>query len=250
VGELLNPSTTEIRRAKRAMLRVLEDGCAHRTPALLLAAAAELGAEPWIEKLGLKFHAMPSAEAISPDDPVLVYMRSRLAAIRGIAALAVASVVVPATDPDNDEERHACVATREESVAVGISHPGGSHGVRLAVDWPTIAQAYMIAESTEARWWMDPDLFSEELAGLELTERAERALREALRAFRRRLYMACTALLGVVNEAAWYKAAERIGTLALAKLIEDGATAKLQARVADFLRGVKRIGTVPDRRWT
>jgi len=59
-------------------------------------------------------------------------------------------------------------------------------------------------------------------------------------------YMACTALLGVVNEAAWYKAAERIGTPALAKLIEDGATAKLQARVADFLRGVKRIGTVPD----
>jgi hypothetical protein len=104
----------------------------------------------------------------------------------------------------------------------------------------------MLAEPSEARWWMDPDLFADDLAGLDLSDRAERALREALRSFRRRLYMACTALLGVVNETAWYKAAERIGTSGLRKLIEEGATAKLQARVADRIRHVDRIGTIPD----
>jgi hypothetical protein len=93
VSSLLEPSTAEIRRAKRAMVPRLEDGRAHRVPALLLAAAADLGAEPWIEPLELTFHAAPEPDAISPDDPTLVYIRSRLAGVRGLAELTVAGVV-------------------------------------------------------------------------------------------------------------------------------------------------------------
>lgn len=246
VTRFLEPTSSDVRRAKRAMLAVLEDGRSHRTPALLEAAAAVLGAEPWIEKLELTIQAAPSTDAISVDDPVLMYIRSRLAGNRAIADLAVAGVIAPATDPENDEQRHDRIVTREEPITIGISHPSSSSGIRVPIDRASIAQAYMLAEPAEVPWWMDPDLFVEELAGLDLTERAERALREALRAYRRRLYMACTALLGVVNEAAWYKAAERIGSSALAKLIEDGATAKLQAKVAESLRQVDRIGTIPD----
>lgn len=126
VTRFLEPTSSDVRRAKRAMLAVLEDGRSHRTPALLEAAAAVLGAEPWIEKLELTFQAAPSTDAISVDDPVLMYIRSRLAGNRAIADLAVAGVIAPATDPENDEQRHDRIVTREEPITIGISHPSSS----------------------------------------------------------------------------------------------------------------------------
>jgi hypothetical protein len=105
----------------------------------------------------------------------------------------------------------------------------------------------MLAQPGEAHWYVEPDLFAEDIGNLELTNRAHRALREALASYRRGLYLACASLLGVVSEAAWYAAAERTGTPAIGKLIEEEATARLQRAVADHLRGVKALArTLPD----
>jgi hypothetical protein len=46
IEELLLPSATDVRRAKRRMLKALEDGRSHRSAWLIAAAAEELGALP------------------------------------------------------------------------------------------------------------------------------------------------------------------------------------------------------------
>jgi hypothetical protein len=138
----------------------------------------------------------------------------------------------------------SCVATTSSTSASPI-HRGGSEYGRGSI----VADSYMVAVPGEARWYLDPDLFAEEIAYLELTERAHRALREALSSFRRGLYLACASLLGVVSEAAWYAAGERIGTPPIAKAIKADATNRVQKLVAEHLRGVRTLArrpTLPD----
>jgi hypothetical protein len=229
------------------MLKALEDGRSHRSAWLIAAAAEELGALPNVQPLALTFHEYPSPEAIDADAPALTYVRGRIAAMRGLGELAVVGVVIPASDPGGDELRHEPMLRADDTISIGIHHPGGRSGVRSRADRPVLAESYMLAQPGEARWYLEPDLFAEEIGNLKLTNRAHRALREALASYRRGLYLACASLLGVVSEAAWYAAAERTGTPAIGKLIEEEATARLQRAVADHLRSVKALArTLPD----
>jgi hypothetical protein len=223
IEELLLPSATDVRRAKRRMLKALEDGRSHRSAWLIAAAAEELGALPNVQPLALTFHEYPSPEAIDADAPALMYVRGRIAAMRGLGELAVVGVVIPASDPGGDELRHEPMLRADETISIGIHHPGGRSGVRSRADRPVLAECYMLAQPGEARWYLEPDLFAEEIGSLQLSDRAHRALREALASFRRGLYLACASLLGVVSEGAWYAAGERLRTPSILKAIEDDA---------------------------
>ncbi len=111
---------------------------------------------------------------------------------------------------------------------------------------PALAAAYILSPLADGQpmWYFDPDIFSEEITDLELDDRARRALRESLAAFRRGLYVASAALLGVVSEAAWYAAAERLGKPGrLEEEVRAERTARLQELVAAHLRQRKAGST-------
>lgn len=249
LAELIAPSATEVRRAKRAVMRVLDDGKAHRTAGLLYAVSAELGAQQEMDKLEIQFAERVDAAGISRHAPAVVFLRARLAGYRAIGELANQALIIPAVDPENEEPREERW-TKEGRLRVGIRHPRGGFGVEVPADRPALAPSYLRSPVAEAepKWYLDPDVFLEDLTDLELGERAGRALREALAAFRRGLYLAAASLLGVVSEAAWYQAAERLGKPGgLEPAVAQGATAKVQKLVADQLRSVKgNVPTAPD----
>lgn len=117
--------------------------------------------------------------------------------------------------------------------------------VDVVLPRPALEQAYH-RPSKGSAWYRDPDLFLEELSDLGLDERAERALRESIRAFNRGLYLAAASLLGVVSEAAWYAAASRLAKPGSRLEVEmrNERTAKVQTLVAGILR--ERSGRVSD----
>jgi hypothetical protein len=246
--ELVTPSRTDVLRAKRAALAALDDGLSHRS-AHLIAKAIEAEGAPTDVTSGITvtFVDEVAAERIPRDEPSLVQTRARLAAHQAIAELSVAGLIVPAVERDVDEARAGAI---ESTLVIRIAHRGGATKTPIAVSVPALAAAYRLLEpSGPARWYLEPDLFLDDLSGLGLDDRAQRTLREALSAFRRGLYLAAVSLLGVVSEAAWYAAAGRLPNrdAAFDKAIDDGATAKVELYVVQRLRGVKGLAkTLPD----
>lgn len=237
--ELCTPSATEVRRAKRAVLEVLADGAAHRTAALMLAGRGRLGVEE-ISTLKVEFLERAGPDNIPAEAPTIAFLRAQFATQIAIGRLVAEGLALPALDPENDEPRHdASRVLIEGTVRVAISQPAESSGAGVNVARPALAEAYVAtAGLLEPSWYLEPDLFLEELLELDLDERARRALRESLASFRRGLYLAAVSLLGVVSEAAWYRAAERLAKPdgALAKAIAEGQTARVQKGVAELLR--------------
>jgi hypothetical protein len=241
--QLTQPAAAEVRLAKRAVMRRFGDGAAHATAALAMAVAEDLGA-PREMVLELRFSGQIDAtaiQAIQAEDAVVSFIRKRLAARRAVADLAAYQLLMPAMNAEG-ESTHDPLA--KSPLTITIHHPHGSFGASIRTTHPGLAAAYMLSPLAEAepKWFLDPDLFLEGLAALPLDARAQRTLREALTAFRRGLYLASLALLGVVSEATWYAAARKLGNpgSALERAVNDGATATVQKRVADILR------TVPD----
>lgn len=246
--ELMKPSATDIRRAKRAIMRFLDDGIAHRSPALLVAGADELGSPRDPSQLEVRFPIQPDPAQIREDDPAVAYVRARLAARWAIAELAATQLAIPVLDPGGSEPTDDLFS--RDVISITIRYSGGAFGVHINLPRPAIEGAYIQSPlaASEPKWYLDPDVFSEDLADLELDDRAKRTLQESLEAFRRRLYLASAALLGVVSEAAWYQAAERLGKPGrLEAAFGEERTATIQKLVADHLRQ-KRVGsgTMPD----
>jgi hypothetical protein len=246
--ELTRPTRTDIRRAKRAIMRLLEDGRARQTASLAIRASVELDAPADVERLEITFLERVDPDLVSPEDAIVRFVRGRIAARWAIAELAAVELILPVTEPAPGEETlHDVLA--EGQVRIRIANPHGTTGVPVGVSRPALAEAYIRSPlaASELRWYLEPDIFAEELGDLELDDRSLRALREALTAFRRGLYVATASLLGVVSEAAWYRAAERLGTPGkLEEAVRDGATAQVQRLVADRLRGVPRLGAAVD----
>jgi hypothetical protein len=227
----------------------LDDDRAHRTPALLEAASNELGVRPVSGWPTIEFHTEPDPAQVRGDERALVSIRASLAARWAVAELAATQLVIPVMDPGGAEPTDDLLG-RADAPGVTIRAPHGSFGVPVNLPRPMLASAYVRSAHARLahRWYLDPDIFYEDLADLELDVRARHALREALEAYRRGLYVASTALLGVVSEAAWYRAAELLGKPGrLAPAVREERTPTVQKLVADNLRQNK-VGssTLPD----
>ncbi len=243
--ELITPNETDIRRATRCVLTALEDGRSHFTGELVRAVCSERGAPVATAGMRVEFVAQPVAENVREDEPLLAGIRARWGAIEAVAELAAQGLIVPACGPSTEQEFRNYEGVPER---IGFQHPGGVTSV-LVPSWaPAVAEAYRLAHGARRRhWYLEPNLFLEELTDLDLDDRARRALREALKAYRRGLYLACASMLGVVFEAAWYRAANSLRpTGSLADAVQQERTARMQELVASRLRGVDGIpATLP-----
>jgi hypothetical protein len=147
---------------------------------------------------------------------------------------------VPAGGPSTAQELRHYEGVPER---IGFQHPGGGTSV-LVTSWaPAVSEAYRLAHGARrGQWYLEPNLFLEELSGLDLDDRARRARQEALRAYRRGLYLASASMLGVVFEAAWYRAAHSLTpTGSLAEAVQQERTARVQELVASRLCSVRGI---------
>jgi hypothetical protein len=217
INDLANPTVTDVRKAKRGVYEALSDGAPRWTAYLVTAGADTLGAPASLDSLSMHFTGNPTEDDIAPDDPAIRYVRSRIAAMDAVSGLALSGVILPAQDADPQapsQDREERWLRSGDKVTVGIKYGGGGSGVTLRLRRPVIAPAYMLADPDEGRWYLDVDLFSQDIGNMVLSVRARRALKEALTAFRRELYLASASLLGVVSEAAWYVAAEQLADLA------------------------------------
>ena len=238
INELINPTLTDVRRVKRGMLPTLEDGEPHYTAHLIRTGVAAIDAQVSLQTLELQFGGSPEPALVLPDDPPVLYVRGRLAGMRALVELSVSGLVIPAEGPEDSDEIREDPLLRPGRASMGYKYFGGSAGVTMNLRRPALAQAYMLAQPGEPRWYLDPDIFREDVGEIVLTDRGRRALNEALAAFRRLLYLACASLLGVVSEAAWYAAADRLAPEGskLRQHLTSDRTALVQSGVAQILR--------------
>jgi hypothetical protein len=242
---LVRRSATELRRARKAVMRALDDGTAHFTASLVTAAAVDLGADTRLTSLSVR---LPDSHADSPldipaDEPSVLLARARLAGQSAVAGLAHSGCIVPAVIPvgPSAHESHAASALR-----FVVTTPRQSGSVDVSVLRYDLAAAY-VRERTAATWFLDPDVFLEDLAALPLDARAVGTLREALESFRRGLYLATATLLGVVSEAAWYAAAGKLGR---GRALEEPSPPARRRRSRSWLRTASAGCVMSGPRWT
>ena len=218
----------------RFVLKVLEGGQSLFTGALVRGVCNDVGISADIP-VEVRFARLPTASEDKDDDPALLSMRWRWAALEAVAELAAQGHILPGEgSPQQQEHRnYPPVPT-----SIGIRHPGGGEGVPVAAWPPVVGIAYRLSlGARQHRWYLEPTLFVEGLETLELDQRARRALDEALRAYRRGLYLACTSLLGVVLEAAWYSAATAlVPSGQLLQAVEQERTARMQQLLSERLK--------------
>lgn len=245
--DLITPGRTDVRRAKRAVLSKFDDLKVHTSAVLLDVVSDVFEAPRDLGKVEIQFQERASPELIEESMPAVQFLRARIAGMFAIGDLATATIIVPAVPPPSHEESAGIRYVTEEAVSVGINEPSAGWGVKVPIPRPTLEAAYLRPSEGES-WYRDPDLFLEDLAGLGLDERADRALRESIRAYNRGLYLAAASLLGVVSEAAWYVAAEKLGpSPKLDEAVRRERTADIQKLVAGILRD-RGVGapTMPD----
>jgi hypothetical protein len=237
VTKLVTPTRTLVLRAKRATLRLLADGLSHRTTGIVHAVLEAEGASRDFSGGRIITFPDPGPQTLTRDTPAIAQARGQLAAYQALAELAAESLVVPSLERDEqDEPRVGQIESPRLTFSVRTS--GGSTNLFVYASVPAVASAYRLLDPDAAdRWYLEPDLFLDELKNLGLDKRVARTLREALAAYRRGLYLASASLLGVVFEAAWYAGAVRVGpTGQLTDAISGGRTAKVQELVTDRLR--------------
>src|SRR5881296_1377267 len=71
VAVFLRPSRTEVIRAKKAMLRILDDGRPHWSSRLVEAAVTELGAPERLDRVQLAFNGPIRPEEVGRDHAVV-----------------------------------------------------------------------------------------------------------------------------------------------------------------------------------
>jgi hypothetical protein len=244
---LIAPRRTDVLRGKRAVLAKFDDGNVHTDAALVDAVSDALEAPRELGSTEIQFQEPAAPELIEESTPAVQFLRARVAGMFAVAELANASIIMPAIPPPSTLERVGIRWLTEETVTVGINEPGRNGSVGVPIPRPALEQAYLRPGEGES-WYRDPDLFLEDLSSLDLDERADRALRESLRAFNRGLYLAAASLLGVVSEAAWYAATAKLGPVGkLEEAVRQERTAQVQVLVAGILRERKAgAPTMPD----
>lgn len=244
------PSWSETVRAKREILELLADGEPHGIGSIqqvlhpLEDVPVHLGHRPKIE--------VPSAEDIerivTSSHPIIAHYRLAWAATEALVDLLTLGLVVEVVDPPTYESSHPLL--HRDGSTVGYQVAGHGSGTQLKFPFPPLGRAYRIVprHREQAPWFTDFDLFTEDLDELGLDARARRCIEEALAAYRRGLYLACTSLLGAASEAAWYAVGSQLRHLddQLDKAIDGERTAKVMMRVGEVLRQHRPLGSVAD----
>jgi hypothetical protein len=244
------PSWSEIVRAKREILELLADGEPHGIGSiqgvlhLIDDVPVHLGHRPRIE--------VPSASDIqrivTSSHPIFAHYRLAWAATEALVDLIALGLVVEVVDPPTYESSHPLL--HRDGATIGYQVAGHGAGAQLQPPLPPLGRAYRLVPRHRERtpWFADPDLFAEDLDELNLDVRARRCIDEALAAYRRGLYLACTSLLGAASEAAWYAAGSRLRHLddQLDKAIDNERTAKVITRVTEVLRQLRPLGSAAD----
>ncbi len=232
----IQPSRNDVRRSKRVVLQAFESDAQWPTGKLVSHVRHKLGfpdlePSPSSPKINLK------SETFDANHSAVLAVRGTLATQLALAELGTRSVILPAAMDGDTGTIPAYIRFRLED----------NHGAYMTENIQTraakVASGYVMAslEAIDQPWYLDADLLAEETGGLELNERARRALSEALDAYRRGLYLACASLLGVVSEAMWYEAAKRIiasgfQSKPLTKAIANTATADVIERVGQAIQ--------------
>lgn len=244
------PSWSETVRAKRKIVELLADGEPHGIGSiqqvlhLIDDVPVHLGHRPKIE--------VPSAgdidRIVTPSHPIIAHYRLAWAATEALVDLMTLGLVVEVGDPPTYESSHPLLDRNRSTVGYEVA--GHGSGTQLQPAVPPLGRAYRLVPRHRERapWFADPDLFSDQLGDLGLDARARRCLDEALAAYRRGLYLACTNLLGAASEAAWYAAGGRLRHLddQLAKAIDGERTSRVITRVSEVLRQHRPLASVAD----
>ncbi|MDQ3913750.1 MAG: hypothetical protein M3323_00240 [Actinomycetota bacterium] len=178
------------------------------------------------------------------DHPHVRYLQLRIAGVEAVAELAAKGLIVPM----DGEIRQSGEFPFRYRLQQGSQTTTGT--VRTAVRVPALAGAYRLPHNllNDPPWFLDVDLFLDDLTDLELSDQLVQILREAFQAFRHGLFLACAGLLGAVSEGAWYAVAEGLAGEkgALRKALDGDRTAHVQKLLADEFRQSPRAGTTPD----
>jgi len=245
-----SPSWSDGVRAKREILTLLADGEPHGIGSIQRVlhpiddVPAHLGNRPKVE--------VPSGDdverIVTSSHPIIAHYRLAWAATEALVDLITLGLVVEVARPPSYESSHPLLDHDRASVSYQVA--GHGSGTQLNPPFPRLGGAYRIVprHREQPPWFADPDLFAEDLAELDLDARGLRCIDEALAAYRRGLYLACTSLLGAASEAAWYAAGSQLRHLddQLAKAIDNEGTAKVITRVCEVLRQQRSLGSVAD----
>ena len=238
VRELVRPTRGDIVRAKQAALARLADGAARTWEDVVYALADDVGV-PRYPTQREKLNVQPgenAAASVDVNDVAILRPRFELAGKYAVAELAAEGLLVE--------------VERNIGVRVGVQYGGLGTSTAVATGVPKMAEGYELTLRMAANVLpiVDVDLFTADLEGLKLDDRALLCVREALEAFRRGLWLSCVSLLGAVSEGAWWRLAEsmRGSSAELDRMLEDDRTsaAALIRETADELGRRKGLRTV------
>lgn len=244
--EHTRPRRVEVIKAKHLIGKKLSDGKLCGTRGLLQLLVEAEGVDVTAEervRLGLPNVTDDPGELVRVDHPWVRWHRYEAASYEALAELSAAGLIVPLGGP--------YYRAPDTKPRLRVEHPGGSFGVNYDSPRPCpAAEVFRLTHRLIERgaWGLDADLFLADLTGLGLDARTERCIREAIEAYRRELYVACTALLGAASEGAWHAAAALLGPIdrGVAKAIGDGkGTAGIQTAVVNAVTPL----VSRDRKW-
>lgn len=234
----------ELIRTRELALSRLAAGDSVATTEIWAAVAADMDINPNAHVEIDVFDALrDDAVAIDPDTPGLRKPRLHRTVKEVLAELDADGHIVPMDVPDG--------GLSDINLSVSNIAPGGGGsrgGVSVPMPAPAVARSYRLSRRLidDAQWRdVATSVGSTELVTL-LGQRGSRCWEEALAAHRRGLYLAAANMVGAASEAAWYTLGEllRDSDTAIAKAVDDDATARVIARVADRLKLAPRQASV------
>ena len=232
IADLARPTRVEIIRAKQRILGRLSDGLPHRSGELLGEVAEMLGTTP----LGYFEIELPDRrsgmDVLRADHPGIASLHGDAVAREALAELAASgmSIAVGGMEP-----------APPSPFRVGYKVPGYGSFIEVEMTRPAVLSdivrlPHRLRE--KGLWGLEPDVFVDDLASLELDPRTSRSLQEAIESYRRGVFLAAASLLGAAVEGAWYAAAQRLRSTvpAVDRLVDGDRTARLQSAVTTALR--------------
>lgn len=226
ITKLVTPTVGDVLRSKRSVLEQLEDGTPREASELewALVDEARIQRRPsGDDRLDVPIGSNVEA-SVDATDPLIEGQRFYLATRIALSESESEGIIQAVEDPRNPHLM----------IPVQYGGQGGRVSIRLGL--PMLSAAgYQLARRIrgDVLPLLDIDLFTAELAPLNLDDRGLRCIREALAAHRHGLFLSCISLLGAASESAWWRLAERLKSASpsVADAVEKEASAATLMRV-------------------